>query len=182
VPNEISLAATGDTFRRHLSPSLLMGSSPIVVSGSSGTRNRPNNKSKNDPCVSSSGFVYLLVSFVALGSIAGIYVRFMMTPNVHASISSIGCKEDDEGSWSIGVFYGDSPFSLKPIEDVSFLFLFSYCMICSSVCYFTEFWVNGVLFWLMVMLTACSCWVSFWLRFQFCTVLCLKFESFEILG
>ncbi|TMW97242.1 hypothetical protein EJD97_005919 [Solanum chilense] len=97
-----------------------MGSSPIVVSGSSGTRNRPNNnKSKNDPCVSSSGFVYLLVAFVVLGSIAGIYVRFMMTPNVHASISSIGCKEDDEGSWSIGVFYGDSPFSLKPIEDMN---------------------------------------------------------------
>ncbi|KAK6790374.1 hypothetical protein RDI58_014174 [Solanum bulbocastanum] len=96
-----------------------MGSSPIVVSGSLGTRNRPNSKSKNDPCFSSSGFVYLLVSFVALGSIAGIYVRFMMTPNVHAGISSIGCKEDDEGSWSIGVFYGDSPFSLKPIEDMN---------------------------------------------------------------
>lgn len=26
---------------------------------------------------------------------------------------------DNEGSWSIGVFYGDSPFALKPIESVS---------------------------------------------------------------
>lgn len=28
-----------------------------------------------------------------------------------------GCLPDGEGSWSIGVFYGDSPFSLKPIES-----------------------------------------------------------------
>lgn len=119
MPIEISLAATGDTFRRHISPSLIMGSGPIMVSGSSGTRTRPNSKSKNDPCGSSSAFVYLLVAFVALVSISGIYVRFLMTPNVHGSISSIGCKEDDEGSWSVGVFYGDSPFSLKPIEDMN---------------------------------------------------------------
>ncbi|KAI7753161.1 hypothetical protein M8C21_010961 [Ambrosia artemisiifolia] len=31
----------------------------------------------------------------------------------------IGCQEDNEGSWGIGVFYGDDPFSLKPIEDLN---------------------------------------------------------------
>ncbi|GKB26608.1 glycosyltransferase family protein 64 protein C5, partial [Tanacetum coccineum] len=31
----------------------------------------------------------------------------------------LGCHEDSEGSWSIGVFYGDSPFSLKPIESMN---------------------------------------------------------------
>lgn len=37
---------------------------------------------------------------------------------------TVGCKEDSEGSWSIGVFYGHSPFSLKPIEAVSFVHYF----------------------------------------------------------
>ena len=35
-------------------------------------------------------------------------------------------QEDNEGSWSVGVFYGDSPFSLKPIEAVSFFFCFCF--------------------------------------------------------
>ncbi|CAL9169787.1 unnamed protein product, partial [Musa hybrid cultivar] len=30
--------------------------------------------------------------------------------------SASGCRPDGEGSWSVGLFYGDSPFSLKPIE------------------------------------------------------------------
>ena len=46
--------------------------------------------------------------------------------------SLCGCREDNEGSWSIGVFYGDSPFSLKPIEAVSFfLRLVFMCMFVS---------------------------------------------------
>lgn len=100
-----------------------MGSNPLVISGSgSGSylRTRPGNKIKNDVfCVSSSGFVFLIVSFVVLGLVSGIYVKFVMIPNVHESVSSVGCKEDDEGSWGIGVFIGDSPFSLKPIEDMN---------------------------------------------------------------
>jgi hypothetical protein len=31
----------------------------------------------------------------------------------------IGCQPDDEGSWSIGVYRGKSPFELQPIETVS---------------------------------------------------------------
>ncbi|XP_060212509.1 glucosamine inositolphosphorylceramide transferase 1-like isoform X1 [Lycium barbarum] len=99
-----------------------MGLNPIVISGS--TRTRPgNNKNKNDYIcgggVSSYGVVFFVVMFVVLGSISGLYVRFMMTRNVHSVLSDIGCKEDDEGSWSIGVYYGDSPFNLKPIEDMN---------------------------------------------------------------
>ncbi|CAN8298019.1 unnamed protein product [Cochlearia groenlandica] len=41
------------------------------------------------------------------------------TDHVSSSSSSLGCREDNEGSWSIGVFYGDSPFSLKPIETIN---------------------------------------------------------------
>lgn len=41
------------------------------------------------------------------------------SPVVHKGLSYNGCQVDNEGSWSIGVFYGDSPFALKPIESVS---------------------------------------------------------------
>lgn len=54
-----------------------------------------------------------------LGSIAGIYAWLMFTPNVQKGFSFLGCQEDNEGSWSIGVFYGVSPFSLKPIEAMN---------------------------------------------------------------
>ncbi|PWA96354.1 glycosyl hydrolase, five-bladed beta-propellor domain-containing protein [Artemisia annua] len=33
--------------------------------------------------------------------------------------NSMGCQEDNEGSWGIGVYFGNSPFSLKPIEDMN---------------------------------------------------------------
>lgn len=71
----------------------------------------------------SSGFVFFLGCFVLLGSIATLYAWLAFTPpyvRTDGGVSSLGCQEDNEGSWSIGVFYGDSPFSLKPIETVSF--------------------------------------------------------------
>lgn len=118
---------------------LEMSSVSIVVSGSSAAthsgsggwckwrwRNNSGGGSKNgnsnvggDLCDLSSAFAFFLVSFVLLGSIAGLYSRLMLTPNVRAGLSALGCREDNEGSWAIGVFYGDSPFSLKPVEDVS---------------------------------------------------------------
>lgn len=73
----------------------------------------------------SSGFVFFFGCFVLFGSIATLYAWVAFTPQYirtgGGGVSSLGCKEDNEGSWSIGVFYGDSPFSLKPIETVSFL-------------------------------------------------------------
>ena len=69
----------------------------------------------------SSGFIFFFGCFVLFGSIATLYGWFAFSPTVHTALSSsFGCREDNEGSWSIGVFYGDSPFSLKPIEAVSF--------------------------------------------------------------
>ncbi|PRQ58417.1 hypothetical protein RchiOBHm_Chr1g0359101 [Rosa chinensis] len=58
------------------------------------------------------------------GSVATIYVWFAFTPYYYArsmaesssSATMLGCQEDNEGSWSIGVFFDDSPFNLKPIE------------------------------------------------------------------
>nr|GMC82202.1 glycosyltransferase family protein 64 protein C5-like [Ipomoea batatas] len=114
-----------------------MGSVSIAVSGSAaatqssgggwrwwknsgGGGKNGNNNVSGDLCDLSSAFGFFVVSFVVLGSIAGLYSRLMLTTNVRAGLSALGCREDNEGSWAIGVFYGDSPFSLKAVEDVSF--------------------------------------------------------------
>ncbi|KAG8380586.1 hypothetical protein BUALT_Bualt06G0030900 [Buddleja alternifolia] len=118
-----------------------MGSSPIVTCGSSsgaaaggggwrlhngnagGKINSVNNKNGNhnhdQSCVLSSTFAFFIVSFVVLGSIGSLYGRYVLTPNVRGGITALGCEEDNEGSWSVGVFYGDSPFTLKPIEHMN---------------------------------------------------------------
>ncbi|KAL3621417.1 hypothetical protein CASFOL_036329 [Castilleja foliolosa] len=112
-----------------------MGYSPIVVPGTSArgrgrgggrwhgsnegdgmsnyiiSKNGLGNQDKGS-CVLS----YLLFSFVVLGSIGVFYAKYIVTPNVRAGITAIGCREDNEGSWALGVYYGESPFSLKPIE------------------------------------------------------------------
>ncbi|KAL3649670.1 Glucosamine inositolphosphorylceramide transferase 1 [Castilleja foliolosa] len=112
-----------------------MGSSPILGPGTSsggggwrwhnsnggGKSNCASGKNgignqNNESCVLSSAFVYFVFSFVVLGSIGGFYARYMVTPNVHTGITALGCREDNEGSWALGVYYGESPFSLKPIE------------------------------------------------------------------
>ncbi|KAL2249344.1 glycosyltransferase family protein 64 protein C5 [Sesamum indicum] len=116
-----------------------MGSSAIVTSAgggggvgwwrwfwhsSNGGGKSSNSTSKNgshnhEACVLSSAFAYFLFSFVVLGSIGNLYARFMLTPNARTGITALGCQEDNEGSWALGVFYGDSPFSLKPIEAMN---------------------------------------------------------------
>ncbi|XWS08065.1 hypothetical protein CRYUN_Cryun41cG0046200 [Craigia yunnanensis] len=70
--------------------------------------------------VVASGFVFCFVCFVLYGLIAGLYGWVILTPPFcsHESrgLPWLGCQDDNEGSWSIGVFFGHSPFSLKPIE------------------------------------------------------------------
>lgn len=76
----------------------------------------------------SSGFLFFMGCFVLLGSIGMLYAWLAFTPTFRTTLggsgpstSLLGCQEDNEGSWSVGVFYGDSPFSLKPIEAVRFI-------------------------------------------------------------
>lgn len=63
-----------------------------------------------------------LAAFLMLCWIDSLYGRLMLTsPNVRTSPSSLWeSQEDSEGSWNMDVFCGDSPLSLKSIEDVSF--------------------------------------------------------------
>ncbi|KAF8397794.1 hypothetical protein HHK36_016717 [Tetracentron sinense] len=67
-------------------------------------------------CFLSATFLFFLASFAVFGSVATLYAWLAFSPYDRPVLSSLACQEDNEGSWSIGVFYGDSPFSLKPIE------------------------------------------------------------------
>ncbi|PRQ56491.1 putative hexosyltransferase [Rosa chinensis] len=109
--------------------------------GNNSTSNNNNNNNSNNSsccnmslkcrckwrCLMSSGFVFFFGCFVLFGSVATIYVWFAFTPYYYArgtaesssSAAVLGCQEDNEGSWSVGVFFGDSPFNLKPIEAVN---------------------------------------------------------------
>ncbi|XP_071713851.1 glucosamine inositolphosphorylceramide transferase 1-like [Rutidosis leptorrhynchoides] len=75
----------------------------------------------NDNGGASSPIAFLFVSFTMFGSFGYLYTyTFYKYPNTNNyGNNSSGCHEDSEGSWAIGVFYGDSPFSLKPIEDMN---------------------------------------------------------------
>ncbi|KAF9597045.1 hypothetical protein IFM89_015236 [Coptis chinensis] len=72
----------------------------------------------------SPSFIYFVISLLIFGSIATLFAWLTFSPyqrlllsSSNNKVSSLGCQEDSEGSWAIGVFYGDSPFSLKPIEQ-----------------------------------------------------------------
>lgn len=97
-----------------------MGSSQF---GGGGCGSKNGSGSGNEKCGLSLTFAFFLLSFVVLGSIGGLYGRFMLAANVRTGITALGCEEDNEGSWAIGIYYGDSPFSLKPIEAVNSFFL-----------------------------------------------------------
>ncbi|KAF5205735.1 glycosyltransferase family protein 64 protein C5-like [Thalictrum thalictroides] len=69
---------------------------------------------RRDHCFVSSSFLFFLFSFLIFASIATLFAWLTFSPSHERPL--FGCQHDSEGSWSIGVFYGDSPFSLKPIE------------------------------------------------------------------
>ncbi|XP_021749988.1 glycosyltransferase family protein 64 protein C5-like [Chenopodium quinoa] len=74
---------------------------------------------KQQNWVFSPAFVFFVSAFLLFGSIASLYAWLVFSPFVRTPylVPSLGCQVDNEGSWSIGVFYGASPFSLQPIED-----------------------------------------------------------------
>ncbi|KAG9456793.1 hypothetical protein H6P81_001301 [Aristolochia fimbriata] len=102
-----------------------MGSSPVIGSGGS-TGGCCDMSLKCwcrwrwDHCFFSTTFLFFLASFLVLGSLASLFAWLTFPPYDRLSLSSLGCQEDNEGSWAIGVFYGDSPFTLKPIESKIF--------------------------------------------------------------
>lgn len=74
-------------------------------------------------CFLSTPFLFLAYSFVILTLFASLFSWFAFSPLSRSALLPpyLGCRVDIEGYWSIFVFYGDSPFLLKPVESVSLL-------------------------------------------------------------
>lgn len=113
-------------------------------SNSSGNSNSGSGGGGGGGRVVAAGFVFCLVCFVINGLIAVLYGWLILTPpaslNERKGLPWLGCQEDNEGSWAIGVFFGKSPFSLKPIETVS-PFLYGLLFYCFFICYFSSLFV-----------------------------------------
>lgn len=65
-----------------------------------------------------SSFFFFIGSFLVLSVTGFAFIRLMISPFGRPNSGSFGCQCDGEGSWSVGVFYGKTPFSLLPIEMV----------------------------------------------------------------
>lgn len=68
-------------------------------------------------CGLSTTLLYYIMSFIFFSIVGVFYAWLAFSPykNISDAVST-GCQPDNEGSWSIGLFRGSSPFSLKPIE------------------------------------------------------------------
>lgn len=64
----------------------------------------------------SSPFFFFLGSFLVASVIGLAFIRVMISPFSTPNLGSFGCQCDGEGSWSVGVYFGKTPFSLLPIE------------------------------------------------------------------
>ncbi|RWW80522.1 hypothetical protein BHE74_00011129, partial [Ensete ventricosum] len=92
---------------------------PVTVTGSS--RKEKTTKKKEMSTGRrwrSDTFLFLASAAVLLGSTAALFAWLTFSPFPKPLLpSSVGCRPDGEGSWSVGLFYGSSPLSLQPIES-----------------------------------------------------------------
>ncbi|CAL9120051.1 unnamed protein product [Musa acuminata var. zebrina] len=66
----------------------------------------------------SDTFLFVVSAALVLGSTAALFAWLTFSPFPKPlPPSSLGCLPDGEGSWSVGLFYGRSPLSLRPIES-----------------------------------------------------------------
>lgn len=62
---------------------------------------------------------FLLSAALAALLVGGLYFWVVVTSFRLPDSGAVGCRPDGEGSWAIGVFYGNSPLQLRAIELVS---------------------------------------------------------------
>ncbi|KAF6985890.1 hypothetical protein CFC21_003704 [Triticum aestivum] len=65
---------------------------------------------------SSPALPFLLAAASAAALVGGAYFWVVVASFRLPDSQALGCRPDGEGSWAIGVFYGSSPFHLRPIE------------------------------------------------------------------
>ncbi|GJM96217.1 hypothetical protein PR202_ga13033 [Eleusine coracana subsp. coracana] len=76
---------------------------------------------RSHPAPSQSAYIAVTLALHAFTALAFSRIAFPRFPHPPATRS---CRPDAEGSWSAGVLLGDSPFSLKPIEDGDAIYMF----------------------------------------------------------
>ncbi|RWV80921.1 hypothetical protein GW17_00057726 [Ensete ventricosum] len=74
---------------------------------------------------SPSAVSFILGSLAASGLVAVAFFWLVISSSRRSDPTLLGCRPDSEGSWSVGVYYGKSPFSLSPIELVGLVMLSS---------------------------------------------------------
>lgn len=74
-------------------------------------------------CGLSSTYLYYFLSILSFSFVGVLFSWLVFSPYKSLSGAVIaGCQPDNEGSWSIGLYRGSSPFSLQPLEAVSTFF------------------------------------------------------------
>jgi hypothetical protein len=73
-------------------------------------------------CALSSTFLYFFSSALVFAFVGTLFAWLAFSPYKRHIGAVAGCQPDNEGSWSIGVYRGPSPFTLQPIEMVSPIF------------------------------------------------------------
>ena len=67
----------------------------------------------------SPALTFLLAAAAAAALVGGAYFWVVVASFRLPEPGARGCLPDGEGSWAIGMYYGDSPLQLRPIELVS---------------------------------------------------------------
>lgn len=62
---------------------------------------------------------FLLAAAATAAVVGGLYFWVVVSSFRLPDSGAAGCRADGEGSWSVGMFYGSSPFELRSIELVS---------------------------------------------------------------
>ncbi|KAH7428867.1 hypothetical protein KP509_09G020700 [Ceratopteris richardii] len=71
-------------------------------------------------CLLSSTLTFFISSFVIFAALGFLFSWLVFPPFSQPFLDSagVGCQPDNEGSWSVGLFLGDNPLLLQPIEEV----------------------------------------------------------------
>lgn len=72
-------------------------------------------------CTLSSSFIFYFGSILFFSVVGTLFAWLAFSPykRILNGDPVAGCQPDNEGSWSIGIYRGSSPFALQPIEMVS---------------------------------------------------------------
>lgn len=79
------------------------------------------NSAHHSSCTLSSTLIFFVSSFIILATLGLLFSWLTFSPFSQPLLNSSqpGCQPDNEGSWSIGLYFGDSPLSLRSIEQVN---------------------------------------------------------------